>query len=86
MTSPAADGAPTPRDTDVSEDDLVTVSIDAEKCIGSGTCEMFEEATFVIPDDGVVAEIVGAGELPRDRAVSIIDRCPSGAISFVAPG
>jgi len=63
--------------------DMVTVVVDDEKCIGSGTCELAEEATFVIPDDDVVARIVGSGELPRERALSVIDKCPSGAISIV---
>ena len=53
--------------------DVLKLVVDEEKCIGSGTCEMFEEATFAIPDDGVVAEVVGSGELPRDRGLAVID-------------
>lgn len=61
----------------------VRVQVDQEKCIGSGTCEMFDESTFVIPDDDVVAQVVGSGEMSRSQALTVIERCPSGAISIV---
>ncbi len=61
--------------------ELVTMHIDADKCIGSGMCEMLEEAIFVIDEDTNIAQVAGAGVLPAERAAIVIDRCPSGAIS-----
>ncbi len=59
----------------------VTLIVDAEKCIGSGMCEMLEEAIFLIDEDTNVADVIGTGHLPADRAAAVIDRCPAGAIS-----
>ena len=60
----------------------VKVVVDAEKCIGSGMCEMLEEATFLIDDDTNIAGVVGEALLPTDRAAAVIDRCPASAISL----
>ena len=57
------------------------VRVDPEKCIGSGMCEMLEEATFLINEDTNVADVVGSGLLPPDRAEIVIDRCPASAIT-----
>ena len=37
--------------------------VDAEKCIGSGMCEMLEEATFLIDEDTNIAGVVGEGTI-----------------------
>ena len=60
----------------------VKLTVDADKCIGSGMCEMLEEATFLIDEDTNIAAVTGDGSLPADRADDVIDRCPSGAISI----
>lgn len=60
--------------------DNVSLAIDAERCIGSGMCEMLEEAVFELDDDTNIATLIGAAALPRDRALVVIDRCPSSAI------
>jgi len=64
--------------------ELVTVTVNAEVCIGSGQCEMLEEETFYVNEDTVIAEITGDGQLPLDRAQRCVDTCPSQAIAIVA--
>lgn len=64
-------------------DDQVQVAIDDERCIGSGMCEMLEEAIFLVDDDTNIAGVIGEAMLPHDRALIAIDRCPSSAISIV---
>ena len=64
-------------------DDLVSVAVDAEACIGGGQCEMLEEAVFVLDDDTMISSVTGDGTLPRARAEVVVDRCPGRAISIV---
>lgn len=61
----------------------VQVAVDEQKCIGSGMCEMLEEAVFEINEDTNIAVTLAPGTLPADRAAIVIDRCPSSAISVV---
>lgn len=63
------------------EPTMVTLTVDPEACIGSGMCEMLEEALFSIDDDTNIATVIGDGRLSADRAAVVIDRCPSGAIT-----
>lgn len=63
-----------------SSHEMFQVRVDPERCIGSGTCEMLEEETFVIGDDSVVASVVGRGLLPPERAAVVAERCPGNAI------
>lgn len=63
-------------------DDLVKLVVDADKCIGSGMCEMLEEEIFLIDEDTNIAEVTGQGSLLSDRAAIVIDRCPASAISI----
>lgn len=67
----------------MSGSDLVAIAVDGEVCIGAGQCEMLEDETFLVDEDTMIAEVVGSGMLPRDRADRIVDTCPSGAISIV---
>ncbi|NOX30714.1 MAG: ferredoxin [Actinobacteria bacterium] len=66
----------------MNDNDLVTIAIDDEVCIGVGQCELLEPDVFRIDDDTGIAELVGDGRLPRDRAQVAIDRCPSRALSI----
>lgn len=63
--------------------DRVKLNVDAERCIGSGMCEMLEEGVFLINEDTNIAGVVGQAELPADRAAIVIDRCPASAIFVV---
>jgi|GEM_PF-249572 len=62
--------------------DLVRLVVDSESCIGSGVCEMLEEATFEIDEDTFIARTVGTGMLTPERAAAVIDQCPASAISL----
>ena len=68
------------------DSDLVRVVIDDAVCIGGGMCEMYEEATFLLDDETVIASVQGDGLLPRERAQHVVDKCPGRAISIVEPG
>lgn len=62
----------------------VRLTVDVDKCIGSGMCEMLEEEVFVIDDDTNLAGVQGSGQLPAERAAIVIDRCPASAIHVLA--
>ena len=67
-------------------DDLpVRLEVNQDVCIGSGMCEMLEEAVFEIDEDTHVARLIGEAQLPAERAAAVIDRCPAGAIRAVDP-
>ncbi len=63
--------------------ELVSVSVDHDTCIGSGICEMLESEVFVLDDDACVSSVMSPGTLPLNRALEAVDRCPSAAISIV---
>jgi ferredoxin len=65
--------------------DSVFVVVDAETCIGVGQCEMLEPDVFGLDEDTDIAVVIGEGSLARSRALTVIDRCPSGAISIAQP-
>lgn len=63
--------------------EMIKVVVDAEVCIGGGQCEMLEAEVFLVDEDTSIAAVLGDAMLPSDRAETVIDRCPSGAISIV---
>jgi ferredoxin len=65
--------------------DLVAMAVDGERCIGGGQCELLADEVFVVDDDTAVASVIEPGLLERARALDIVDRCPSGAVSFTEP-
>jgi ferredoxin len=67
-------------DGDVEES--VEVRIDDDVCIGGGQCELLAPEAFEVGDDGL-GRVLPPGLVPRARALEIIDRCPSGAVSLV---
>jgi ferredoxin len=66
------------------DQDSVEVSVDADVCVGIGSCISAEPDVFELLDEGYSRALPGV-RLPRDRAERVIADCPSGAIS-VAPG
>ena len=60
----------------------VPLTVDADRCIGSGMCELLEEAVFVLDEDTNIAAVRPGSSVTPDRALTIIDRCPAGAISI----
>jgi len=73
----------TPDEGEPDEGELVALAVDEERCIGSGQCEMLEEGTFYVDDDTVIAKVIGTGQLSRQRALVLVDTCPSRAISIL---
>lgn len=67
----------------MSDDETVELRVDADRCIGVGQCELLEPEVFQLDDDEGISTLVGTRRLPRGRADTVIDRCPSGAIGIV---
>lgn len=65
------------------DSERVVLVVDTDRCIGSGMCEMLEEAIFLIDEDTNIAGVLGDGTLPAERAAVVIDRCPASAISVL---
>ncbi len=68
--------------SDQADADVVRMAVDDSRCIGGGQCEMLAEAVFEVDDDTGVASVLPPGLLARATALELVDRCPSGAISF----
>jgi ferredoxin len=61
----------------------VKVSVDTEKCIGSGTCVLTCSEAFDQDDDGTVVLVAAAPpEGLRERVQAAVDACPTLAISL----
>lgn len=65
-----------------AQDDLVTVELDHEVCVGVGQCELLESDVFRLDDDEGISTVIGDGLLRRQRAEIVVDKCPSSAISI----
>ena len=65
-----------------AQDDLVTVELNAEVCVGVGQCELLESDVFMLDDDEGISTVIGEGQLPRRRAEIVVEKCPSSAISI----
>ena len=65
--------------------DVVRVTVDSQRCIGGGQCEMLEPDVFLLDEEDVVSSVIGTGELPRSSAEVVVHRCPGAAISIVEP-
>lgn len=58
------------------------VTIDPERCIGSGDCVRLLPAAFEIPDDlGVAVPLEGAARSDIDTLVLAAHNCPTNAIA-----
>lgn len=61
------------------------VTIDPDRCIGSGDCVRLEPAAFRIDDDlGVAVPLAGASEVGMEGLVLAARNCPTNAIAVVA--
>jgi len=60
--------------------DTIRLTLDTEKCIGVGQCELLESDVFRLDDDEGIAVIIGDPVLPADRARAVVEKCPSQAI------
>ena len=61
----------------------VAIAIDENRCVGIGVCLDAEPDAVVMDDDAVSRPVEGV-RLPRERAQTLCDLCPSGAISIRA--
>lgn len=61
----------------------VQLIVDVECCIGVGQCELLEPELFRLDDDTGTTILLGAPQLPRERAHKVVQQCPSGAIQLV---
>lgn len=60
------------------------VTIDPDRCIGSGDCVRLEPAAFRIDDDlGVAVPLDGASEVGTEGLVLAARNCPTNAIAVV---
>ncbi len=58
----------------------VSVAVDNQVCAAGGQCEMLEPEMFSVDDETAIATVTGDGKLSPERAATLVDRCPSGAI------
>lgn len=73
-------------DPSSGDDELVTMVVDQERCIGSGMCEMLAESVFLLDEDTNVAVVLAGSKLDLKTAREVVDRCPSSAITIGEPG
>ncbi|MEC8998900.1 MAG: ferredoxin [Actinomycetota bacterium] len=64
----------------------VSMAVDEDRCIGIGQCELLEPDVFHLGDEDAISRVAGGADLSRSRALELVDRCPSGAISIVELG
>ncbi len=61
------------------------VSVDRDRCVGSGNCVFWAPATFVLGDDAVSVVLDPPGDAV-DRIVVAAEGCPTRAISVSSEG
>jgi ferredoxin len=61
------------------------ISIDRERCMGSGNCAFWAPAVFDLDDDGI-AFVLDADAVPLDRVVLAAQGCPTQAITVTQDG
>ncbi len=57
------------------------ITVDRDRCMGSGNCQFWAPGVFDIDDDGV-AVVVDPEAAPEDRIVLAVDGCPTKAITL----
>ena len=57
------------------------ISIDRERCMGSGNCSFWAPNVFDLDDDGIAIVVDPAGD-PEDKIVLAGQGCPTQAISI----
>jgi ferredoxin len=60
------------------------VTIDADRCVGSGNCVFWAPATFELADDGVSVVLDPPGD-DLERVTVAAEGCPTRAISVTRP-
>lgn len=67
----------------VPSEDRVKVTVDEDRCIGIGQCELLEPDVFQLGDEDAISRVVEGSDLSRSRAAELVERCPSAAISII---
>ena len=57
------------------------ITVDRDRCMGSGNCQFWAPGVFDLGDDGV-AVVVDPEAAPEDRIVLAVDGCPTKAITL----
>jgi ferredoxin len=60
------------------------ISVDRERCMGSGNCAFYAPNTFDVGDD-MVAHVVDPSGDDEDKVRLAADGCPTQAIRLVRP-
>jgi len=61
------------------------ISIDRERCIGSGMCIVFAPGTFA-HDDQAKAVVIDPDGDPQDAVGNAVEGCPTGALALDGEG
>jgi ferredoxin len=66
----------------------VRITIDRERCMGSGNCAFWAPSTFDVDDDMKVVLLVGDGAVasssdPVDKLRNAVEACPTHALALV---
>jgi ferredoxin len=62
---------------------MTRIVVDRDRCVGSGTCEMFASDVFEVGNDGVVHVLVPGWDGPAPEEVrEAVQACPTQALSL----
>jgi ferredoxin len=61
------------------------ISIDRDRCMGSGNCSFWAQGAFDLDDDGI-AVVIDATACPDDKIVLAAQGCPTQAITVTRDG
>ena len=61
------------------------ISIDRDRCMGSGNCSFWAEGVFDLDEDGV-AVVIDPTAAPEEKVVLAMQGCPTQAITVTRDG
>jgi ferredoxin len=61
------------------------ISIDRDKCMGSGNCSFWAEGVFDLDEDGI-AVVVDPTAAPEEKVILAMQGCPTQAITVTRDG
>lgn len=59
------------------------ITVDEDRCIGSGVCEMLADTVVEVDEDSGMAQVLGDGLVDDAKAAELVERCPTQAIAAV---
>jgi ferredoxin len=63
----------------------LAITIDREKCMGSGNCSFWAGGVFDLDDEGI-AVVIDATACPDEKVILAMQGCPTQAISLTRDG